>query len=61
MAGARRRILAGAVLPFVKDAPSRQELAETIAKAGVDEVRADVRDLYDRSLSKKAADDGKKA
>ena len=55
-------IVAGALLPFVKDPPSRQELAETIAKAGVDSVRADVRGLYDRALSsKKAVPDGKKA
>jgi hypothetical protein len=50
-------LLAGAVLPFVKDAPSRQEMAETIAKAGVDVVRADLRGLYDKALSKKS--DGK--
>ena len=50
--------VAAALLPFVKDAPSRQELAETIAKAGVDEVRAEVRALYDRS-SKKASGDAK--
>jgi len=48
-------VVSGALLPFVKDPPSRQDLAETIAKAGVDEVRADVRGLYDRS-SRKAAD-----
>jgi hypothetical protein len=50
-------VVAAALLPFVKDGPSRHELAETIAKAGVNEVRADVRALYD----KKAGADGKKA
>jgi hypothetical protein len=55
-------VVAGALLPFVKDPPSRQDLAETIAKAGVDQVRADVRGLYDRaSSSRKAAPDAKKA
>lgn len=53
-------VVAGALLPFVKDPSSRQELAETIAKAGVDEVRADVRGLYDRAASKKASGDAKK-
>jgi hypothetical protein len=50
-------VVAGALLPFVKDPPSRQDLAETIAKAGVDHVRADVRALYDR---RKADGDAKK-
>jgi hypothetical protein len=53
-------VVAGALLPFVKDPPSRPELAETIAKAGVDEVRAEVRGLYDR-VAKKASGDAKKA
>lgn len=53
-------LLAGAVLPFVKDAPTRQEMAVTIASAGVDNVRADLRGLFDKALAKKA-DDGKKA
>lgn len=54
-------LLAGAILPFVKDPPSRQALAVTISKAGADEVRGEVRALLDRALTRKAGGDGKKS
>lgn len=52
--------VASALLPLLKEPPSRPELGETIAKAGVDEVRADVRGLYEKALTRKAGGDAKK-
>jgi hypothetical protein len=38
--------VASALIPFVKDPPHRQALAQAIAEAGVDRIRGEVRKLY---------------
>lgn len=51
--------LANALLPYITgDKPDRHELAERIAKAGADDVRAKVLALYEKAPEAAAAQEG---